>query len=176
MLLSPPRRAGEPRSGRTKSGGGSPQTLARLAATSGRREASGSAYPQGNVPICASVFPAPWRSFRINAQSWSSALQGPEQTFWRLSGRRQELAAHQAQSAEVVFLCPRVRRAGPPLFMVEVAEVALALRRCVEVAQGDVQADPDFAQAGRIEFARCHLDAWIESDSPFDEVAVATRL
>ena len=57
--------------------------------------------------------------------------------------------------------------------MVEVAEVALALLRRIEVAQRDIQPNKDFAQGRRIELLRRKLHTRIEADGPLDDIALA---
>src|SRR3954462_8637304 len=53
---------------------------------------------------------------------------------------------HEDQGAEVVQVGARPGPAGPPVLMVEVPEVALPLLLEVQVADGEVQAEPSLPQ------------------------------
>src|SRR5438046_1955773 len=57
----------------------------------------------------------------------------------------------------------------------EVAEVAFAFGRGVEIAERDVEADGHFALLRRVELVSRECDARVKTDRPLDEVSSTVR-
>lgn len=72
----------------------------------------------------------------------------------------------EVEGAEIVFAGASVGFAGPPLFVVKPAEIALAILRSIEVANGNVEPDRGITFRRIVKPAGGHFKTAIEADGP----------